>query len=118
CQIKSNSLQITAAPVPVDMRALKALKRSPLALDLYSWATYTAYQTQRRQQSRFISWELLHAQLGAEYTEMRNFQTKVKQALQKIKSVYPDLGLDYEKGGVRILPSKPAVTMKTKSIKK
>lgn len=26
---------ITAAPVPVDMRALQALKRSPLALDLY-----------------------------------------------------------------------------------
>jgi hypothetical protein len=28
---------ITAAPVPLDMRALKALKRSPLALDLYAW---------------------------------------------------------------------------------
>jgi hypothetical protein len=27
---------ITAAPVPVDMRALRALKRSPLALDLYA----------------------------------------------------------------------------------
>lgn len=28
---------ITAAPVPRDMRALRALKRSPLALDLYAW---------------------------------------------------------------------------------
>jgi hypothetical protein len=28
---------ITAAPVPLDMRVLKALKRSPLALDLYAW---------------------------------------------------------------------------------
>jgi hypothetical protein len=45
---------ITAAPVPVDMRALKALKRSPLALDLYAWATYTAFQTQRTGQSRSV----------------------------------------------------------------
>jgi hypothetical protein len=28
---------ITAAPVPLDMRVLKTLKRSPLALDLYAW---------------------------------------------------------------------------------
>jgi len=33
---------LTAAPVPVDTRALRALKRSPLALDLYAWATYKA----------------------------------------------------------------------------
>lgn len=32
---------VTASPVPVDMRALRALKRSPLALDLYAWLTYT-----------------------------------------------------------------------------
>jgi len=33
---------ITKAPVPSDMRALRALKRSPLALDLYCWATHKA----------------------------------------------------------------------------
>jgi hypothetical protein len=31
---------ILAAPVPLDLRILKAIKRSPLALDLYAWATY------------------------------------------------------------------------------
>src|SRR5262249_53508445 len=31
---------ITASPVPLDLRALQALKRSPLALDLYAWATH------------------------------------------------------------------------------
>ena len=29
-------------PVPVDMRALRALKQSPLALDLYALATHTS----------------------------------------------------------------------------
>jgi hypothetical protein len=109
---------ITAAPVPVDMRALKALKRSPLALDLYAWASYTAYQTQRKQQSRFVSWELLHEQMGAEYNRLDNFQAAAKAAMRKVQAVYPTLGIDYEKGGVRVLPSKPAVTIKAKTIKK
>ena len=30
---------VTAYPVPADIRALKALKQSPLALDLYAWLT-------------------------------------------------------------------------------
>jgi hypothetical protein len=108
---------ITAAPVPVDMRALNALKRSPLALDLYAWATYTAFQTQKKEQSRFVSWELLHQQMGAEYREIRNFQTKAKAALRKVKAVYPALGLEFEPGGVRVLPCNPAVTIKAKIAK-
>lgn len=105
---------ITAAPVPVDMRALKALKNSPLALDLYSWATYTAYQTQKTGQSRFVSWELLHQQLGGDYNRIDNFQAKAKAAFRKIKAVYSELGMEYEKGGVKVLPCNPAITSKAK----
>ena len=32
--------ELVNRPVPVDMRALKALKQSPFALDVYSWLTY------------------------------------------------------------------------------
>ena len=38
---------IIASPVPVDLRALQALKNSPLALDLYAWATYKTYSVNR-----------------------------------------------------------------------
>ena len=41
---------ITAYPVPVDMRALRALKRSPLALDLYAWLSYEAYPGAQQRQ--------------------------------------------------------------------
>jgi hypothetical protein len=109
---------ITAAPVPVDMRALKALKRSPLALDLYAWATYTAFQTQRTGQSRSVSWELLHDQMGGEYNDIKEFGRKARLSLRKVQAVYPDLGLAFEKGGVRVLPCNPAVTIKPKSLKK
>lgn len=103
---------ITAAPVPVDMRALKALKKSPLALDLYAWANYTAFRAQRKGQSRFLSWEKLHDQLGGEYTSMKDFGHKARQALRKVQIVYSELAVEFEKGGVRILPCKPAITIK------
>jgi hypothetical protein len=101
----------------VDMRALKALKRSPLALDLYAWATYTAFQTQKSGQSRRVSWELLHGQMGGEYDDIKDFGKKARLALRKVQAVYPVLGLEFEKGGVRVLPCNPAVTIKPKSLK-
>lgn len=105
---------ITAAPVPVDMRALKALKRSPLALDLYAWATYTAYRTQQNSQSRSISWDALHEQLGAEYNDIKDFAKSARAALRKVQAVYPELGLEFEKGGVKVLPCNPAITIRAK----
>jgi hypothetical protein len=108
---------ITAAPVPVDIRALNALKRSPLALDLYAWATYTAFQTQTKGQSRFVSWKLLHEQMGAEYSTIKNFSQKVRLALRKVQAVYPALGLEFEPGGVRVLPCNPAVTIRPRVAK-
>jgi hypothetical protein len=105
---------ITAAPVPVDMRVLKALKNSPLALDLYSWATYTAFRTQESGQSRFIAWKLLHEQLGGEYSSIKDFGYKARKALHKVQTVYPELGIEFEKGGVKVLPCNPSITVKTK----
>ena len=60
----------------------------------------------------------LHEQFGAEYSETRNFQTKAKTALHKVQAVYPDLSLEFEKGGARVLPCKPAITIKPKPSKK
>lgn len=109
---------ITSAPVPVDMRILKALKKSPLALDLYTWATYTAYQTQKTEQSRSVSWELLHEQFGAEYKDLKEFSRKAWKALIKVQAFYPELAIERVSGGIKVLPSKPSMTIRPKSIKK
>lgn len=100
---------ITAAPVPVDMRALKVLRKSPLALDLYAWATYSAYAANQNNKPRSVSWDLLHKQFGSEYAEVRNFQTKAVHAFKKIGIVYPDLKWKPVRGGICIMPSTPAV---------
>ena len=101
---------ITAAPVPVDMRALRALKKSPLALDLYAWLVYAAFRANKVGQSRFETWEQLHSHLGGDYAEIGDFRRKAKVALHKIQLVYPSLKLGERQGGIEVLPeSLPAL---------
>jgi hypothetical protein len=100
---------IIASPVPLDMRALRALKRSPLALDLYAWATYRAFTASRKRTDQFTSWVELRKQLGAEYSNQKEFNRKARAALLKM-IVYPALKLAISDAGITILPtSRPAI---------
>ena len=49
--------EIVSHPVPLDMNILKALKRSPLGLDLYLWLTYRTFTLQRPLR---LSWKQLY----------------------------------------------------------
>jgi hypothetical protein len=100
---------ITNAPVPVDMRALRALRRSPLALDLYAFVCYRAFIATQSGKIQFVTWKQLMGQLGTDHAHLQNFRAKVKAALQKIRVVYPGLVLGSRTGGVQILPGTSAV---------
>ena len=101
---------IISAPVPLDKRALSALKRSPLALDLYAWATYKTFSlSQHNKTEQFIPWKSFMAQLGAEYSNPMNFKRKAKQAFKKVRAVYPGLDMEDAEGGVIIKNGKTAV---------
>lgn len=108
---------IIAAPVPVDMRALKVLKNSALALDLYQLCCYEAYRVQQTGKIRFIPWRGLIKQLGSNYkagndAAVWEFARKSRKALDKIQSVMPSLCIDHKAdGGFTILAaSKPAIS--------
>ncbi len=107
---------IIKAPVPVDMRALRALKQSPLALDLYAWSTYRTFTAFRKGKSQLIPWKALEYQIGCDYKRLIDFKVKARHALLKIQSVYPDLRIEEldNKGfsGLVIHPSRPAVMPK------
>jgi hypothetical protein len=93
------------------------LKRSPLALDLYSWLTYEAFRAHKSGKSRYETWEQLHAHIGGEYGRLDNFRAKAKAALTKIKIVYPGLKLGGKRGGIEILPeSLPALQPRNMTI--
>lgn len=97
---------LLAFPVPVDMRALKALKKSPLELDLYAWLTHSMFNLM---ESRTVPWKGLHDQMGGDYAEMRDFKANVKKALKKIRLVYPALRVEAAKDGLVLHPSPPAI---------
>jgi hypothetical protein len=104
---------VTAWPVPLDMRVLRAIKRSPLALDVYAWATWRVFKLSK---STFIPWEGLKEQMGSEYKTVDEFARNVKMALRKIRVVYPGLKLDYAKGGFTLRPSLTAIAPAPKRV--
>ena len=54
--------EIIAHPVPIDLHVLKAVKRSPLGLDLYLWLTYRTFTLKAPLR---LSWKQLYRQFGA-----------------------------------------------------
>jgi hypothetical protein len=95
-----------SSPVPVDMRALQALRRSPLALDLYCWLTYR-YSYLRKDVA--VPWEALHAQFGADYSRIRKFREKAREALADVVAVYPAARFEATTVGLLLKPSAPHV---------
>ena len=100
---------ITGAAVPVDNRALRALNNSPLALDLYGWATYKAFSLYAKGQTQFIAYTDFMRQFGSDYSDPKNFKKKLLATLKRVMAVYPQLKIESVDGGLKIHPSRPAV---------
>ena len=95
--------EIIKSPVPLDMRALKALKQSPMALDIYIWLTHRMSYLKKPTP---IPWEALQAQFGAEYNRANNFRAAFKRALANVLTVYPDAKVKADPKGLFLSPSK------------
>jgi hypothetical protein len=93
------------SPVPLNHAALKALKRSPLALDLYSWLCYRSWRATKLNAVQSVPWDLLEKQFGAEYAEPREFRRKARQMLKRIVTLQPELRIVQSAAGLEIQPS-------------
>ncbi|MCP4201262.1 MAG: pirin [bacterium] len=78
--------ELVAHAVPIDLRALKALKGSPLALDIYSWLTYRMSYLRK---PCLIPWQALQTQFGADYGRLRDFKRKFLGHLGDVLHIYP-----------------------------
>ena len=102
--------QITSSPVPVDVRALRALQRSPLALDLYNLMSYQAFRAYKTGRPMYMTYKQMQAALGTNYTDTDNLKKAVKGTLAKVLAVHPGLRLSGRVGGIEVLPtSRPAI---------
>jgi len=104
--------EIIESPVAVDMRALKVLKQSPMALDIYTLLTYRMSYLRK---STVIPWDGIQQQLGSDYAQtpegLRNFKKKFIRALSMVHVVYPDANIDVTDTGLILKPSKTHVPM-------
>lgn len=93
--------EVTDRPVPIDMRAIRALKQSPMALDIYTWLTYRASYLKR---PTVIPWAGLALQFGSNYAELRNFKTAFITELKKVALVYGQVQVDASEQGLVVKP--------------
>ncbi len=95
--------EVIDRPVPVDLRVLKALRQSPLALDIYCWLTY---RFSYLRSPTLITWEVLQAQFGADYRHTYHFRERFLGALRKVCLVYPDARVTQLPEGILLSPSR------------
>ena len=104
--------EIVSHPVPLDMNILKALRRSPLGLDLYLWLTCRTFSLKGPLR---LSWPRLYRQFGVDPAQagdkrtVDDFRKDCLRELIKIKIAWPDLNYATGKGVLVLWPSKPAV---------
>lgn len=97
-------------PVPIDLRAYKALRGSPLAMDIYTWLTYRMSYTHKR--SKPIRWEALMMQFGSGFNSERavlDFKKGFLKALRAVLIVYPQARVEVQETGLVLVPSPPHI---------
>lgn len=82
---------IIKAPVPVDLKALRALGGSSMRVDVYLWTTHRMYYLTKPTR---IKWIDLHNQFGAQYGRVRAFRAAFIKVLQEVQIVYPALNAE------------------------
>ena len=100
--------EIIAHPVPIYLHILKAVKRSPLGLDLYLWLTYRTFTIKAPLR---LSWKQLYRQFGAApekvgtKSTVKSFQRAGLRELKKINRAWPGLCYQAAPGGLVLSPS-------------
>ncbi len=103
--------EILAAPMPLDMNVLRAMKRSTLGIDIYMWSTAKTF----RMKTPFrITWGRLYDQFGSrpgarDNTTINAFRKKTLRELKKLKTAWPELDYRTPRGALELRPCRPLI---------
>lgn len=100
--------EMQSSAVPVDLRAVRALQQSAMALDLYFWSTHRAPRVAPTHPARIV-WSDLQAQFGTGYTRESDFKMAFRRALLQVQSVYPKLRFTLTETHFELYRSPPSV---------
>lgn len=99
--------------VPLDNRALFALKGSALALDVYAWLAHRLHRIDGR--PVILHWTNMREQFGQEYQGKdadKDFKKKFLIALRAVHAVYPQAKVKKVTGGLMLMASPPPIPYK------
>ena len=108
--------EIIRHPVPLDMNILKAIKRSPLGLDLYMWLTYRTFTLKGPVR---LPWRKLYRQFGTNPARasdnriVQDFRKDCLRELKKIKLAWEELNYTTVRGSLVLSSSKSPIPPKT-----
>ncbi len=103
-----NSLMESA--VPLDIRALHALKGSALALDVYAWLAHRLHRIEGR--PVILHWKSIREQFAQEYAGKdpdKDFKKQFLPILRNVKVVYPKANVKQVTGGLMLMSSPPPI---------
>ncbi len=100
--------------VPLDARALHALRGSALTLDIYVWLAHRLHRLNH--QPLWLPWRTVKLQFGCDYEGKHgygDFCKSFKAALSKVLIVYPTARVCVKRGGIELRQSEPPVPPRT-----
>lgn len=103
--------ECVSSPVPIDLRAYKALRGSAMAMDIYTWLTWRLSALSKP--SRPIPWEALQTQFGTSLAQdeqgRRDFKKAFIKYLKIVLTIYPQAKVEATDRGLILLPSRPHI---------
>lgn len=100
--------------VPLDNRALHALKGSALALDVYAWLAHRLHRIEGR--PVVLHWKSLREQFAQEYQGKdpdKDFKKQFLPILRNVQVVYPQAKVKQVTGGLMLMASPPPIPKKS-----
>ncbi len=100
--------------VPLDGRALHALRGSALTLDIYVWLAHRLHRLDH--QPLWLPWRTVKLQFGCDYEGKHghgDFCRSFKLALRRVLIVYPTAWVCVKRGGIELRQSEPPVPPRT-----
>lgn len=100
--------------VPLDRRALLALKGSALALDVYAWLAHRLHRIEGR--PLILHWKAIRDQFAQEFqgkNAAKDFRTTFLIALGAALTVYPQAKVQQVTGGLMLKASSPPISGRT-----
>lgn len=99
---------LTRHAVPLDERAIAALRDSAVALDIYCWLAQRLHRIPEGK-PQFVPWTALHEQFGQGYAQIRQFRAFFLRQLTEVKQVYGEARFEADGRGMTLSHSQPPV---------